>query len=167
MEEDLEWKRHLVRFSSLTHDNLVDEESFLGYEVINENEETLGKVSDLIVDPIEGKTKFIDVLTNKEYSHGGGERHLFIALNHFEFSNTKGWLLLRGIERSLLLEFPIIKGGIITLDYEHALREVLSPESSLESIKAGYYKELTDEPGLFDPSLLAPNPDHYFSSPNP
>ncbi|WP_028979649.1 PRC-barrel domain-containing protein [Sporocytophaga myxococcoides] len=167
MEDELEWRRNLVRFSSLKHSNLVDEEGFLGYEVINEKNESLGNVSDLIIDPIEGKTKFIDILTNKEFSHGGGERHLFIALNHCEFSKSNNKLFLRGIERDLLLKFPIVKGGIVTLDYEHTLREVLSPESALESTKTGYYKEITDEPGLFDPSLLAPNPDHYFSSPNP
>jgi len=167
MEDELEWRKHLVRFSSLKHSNLVDEEGFLGYDVVNDKNDSLGKVSDLIIDPIEGKTKFIDILTNKEFSHGGGDRHLFIALNHCEFNRPLKSLLLRGIEKDLLLKFPIVRGGIITLDYEHTLREVLSPESALESSKTGYYKEITDEPGLFDPSLLAPNPDHYFSSPNP
>ena len=167
MEDEMEWKRHLVRFSGLKHNNLVEEERFLGYEVVNDKGETLGKVSDLIIDPIEGKTKFIDVLTSKEFSHGGGERHLFIALGYCEFSMPLQTLLLRGIDRDLLLKFPIVKGGIVTLDYEHTLREVLSPESALESIKTGYYKEITHEPGQFDQSLLAPNPDHYFSSPNP
>jgi|GEM_PF-5755559 sporulation protein YlmC with PRC-barrel domain len=167
MHEDLEWKRHLVRFSSLNHSNLLDEESFLGYEVVNEKNENLGIVVDLILDPIEGQTKFIDIITLKEFSHGGGERHLFVALDKCTFDTLQKKLVLNGLGKDLLLNYPIVKGGIITLDYEHTLREVLSPESILEPTKTGYYKDLSGEPGLFDPTLLAPNPDRYFSSPNP
>lgn len=126
---DTENKRHLYKLNELEDYKVADNDPDVrGWPLVDNNNEKIGTVNELIVDPDKKKVRYLDVITISDLSKEGGERHLIIPIGTAVLDQNEDKVIVRGIDKDALMAFPEYSGGSITRDYEYDVVEKLRGE---------------------------------------
>lgn len=128
MEKDLQ-KRHLFRLGELKDYKVSDNDPDVrGWDVIDKDNDKIGTISELIVDPDKKIVRYLDIVTIKDLSVEGAPRHLIIPVGAARLDEKEDKVIVNEADKDVLKTIPDYKGGPITLDYEFDVVERLRGE---------------------------------------
>lgn len=105
-----------------------------GWKVIGADGERFGKVKDLIVDPQQMKARYLDVEVDRRLFNEEYDRHLLVPIGAATLDKEDDKVFVPFIDRNSIASYPVYLGGMITEDYEYAVREaILSPNDRKQS----------------------------------
>lgn len=102
-----------------------DEPDIRGWEVLGEDERTLGAIHELIIDPELMKVRYLQVKLDKELSVSKGDRYILVPIGRAHLRRDEHKVIVRNLDRSNIRFYPVYRGEAITRDYEYGLREAL------------------------------------------
>ena len=158
-------ERKLFRLGELDNYEVADDDPDVrGWEVLDQNGEKIGEIEDLIVDPELLKVRYLDIATIDELDPGDAERHLLIPIGAARLDEDDDEVIINGLNRDTLKEYPVYGGGPVTLDYEHSLRESISGRLTGKSQAPTaegetYNSDLYDEEHFYSPRRNPMLPD--------
>lgn len=118
-------ERKLYRLGELNDYEVADDDPDIrGWDLRGTDGDVIGSIQDLIVDPNIEKVRYLDVVLDSSLaSSEESERHLLIPIGLARVDEDNDFVTVNGIDRGTLTRMPIFRGGPVTLDYEHSLRE--------------------------------------------
>ena len=104
-----------------------DDYDVRGWKVVLANDERIGKVEDLIIDPAAGKVRYLDVDVDRKAVGLDRERHVFIPIGSAQLDTKDKLVVLSGMSRSALLNLPNV-GQNFDVGYDNTYRTHLSSD---------------------------------------
>ena len=117
--------KHLRKLSAQPDFELAADD-IRGWVVKDMNMQEIGRINDLIIDIDQNKIRYLDIVAIPEITAGVGSRHLLVPVGAAELQPTEDEAVIREIDKQTLFAAPEYKGGPITLDYEHELRNSIT-----------------------------------------
>jgi uncharacterized protein (TIGR02271 family) len=100
----------LVRLSDADYDVAPGEHDVRGWEVCLANDEKIGEVEDLIIDPSAGKVRYLDVELDREAVGIDNDRHVLVPIATAQLDTDDEEVVLSGLSRAALLKLPEYDG---------------------------------------------------------
>jgi len=165
-------KPGLYRLEELEDYEIADEDPDVrGWEVIARNGKKIGKVDELIVDPVAMKVRYLDVDLDDDFvrqradytAEDGSEYHLLFPIGAAVLDRTDDNILLQDLEPQVLLTYPMYNNGDdISRDYENSVLRTLDPTATDYADDTYYQHEVYNESRFYgskepDTSVNAPN----------
>lgn len=111
-----------------------------GLDLVDTDGTRLGQIRDLIVDPGAGAVRYVDVMLDLQFADTDNVRHTLIPIGVVEFDgDDEHHAVLRGADRTVLLEAPSYTGIPIGRDYEEALRRLYTADEAGTAAPADFY----------------------------
>lgn len=125
-------ERKLYRLGELNDYEVADDDPDIrGWDLRGTDGDVIGSIKDLIVDPNIEKVRYLDVVLDSSLASAeDSERHLLIPIGMARVDEEDDFVTVNGVDRGTLTRMPIFRGGPVTLDYEHSLRESILSEKS-------------------------------------
>jgi len=95
-----------------------------GWTLIGLDGERIGKVSDLIVDTKAQKVRYLDIEVDKDVAIGK-DHHVLIPIGTARLHKNDNNVLVEGVDRHNIGQYPMFDGVTITPEYEQALRQAI------------------------------------------
>ena len=147
-KEDHEYSKKLYRLSELSEFKVAKgDEDIRGWDVVTADNEVIGKVDELIVDPTARKVRYIDVDVNEEYTGPSKKGHILIPIGAAALDSKKDIVYAGTVQTVTLLKYPRLEGEI-NREYETSVRDLLGDKSEYREDQF-YEGELYNEKSFF------------------
>ena len=110
-----------------------------GWEVRTPDDRKIGKVEELIVDPVERRVRYMEVKVDGKTLGIDDDRHILVPIGTARLKEEGHDVLIERLPAQGLTGAPVYKRGPITRDYETSLRNYYGATAA--SIPADYYKD--------------------------
>lgn len=142
----------LVRLSDANYEVAPDEHDVRGWKVVLANDEAIGEVDDLIIDPAAGKVRYLDVELDRDALRLERDRHVLVPIASAEIDADEEEVVLSGMGRAALLKLPEYDGQTHAGGYDETFRSQLKDDMtskrmtrSAEELRIGKRTEKTGE----------------------
>jgi len=140
--------QRLVRLEELKNFKVVEGDSDIrGWDVKTVDGKTIGKVDELIVDPIEMRVRYVDVEVKKDVLGADHDRHVLVPIGTARIDDDHDNVLIERLPAQGLAGVPPYIPGPITRDYETSLRQYYGA-AAVDSSAEYYHHDLYDDKGL-------------------
>lgn len=113
--------RHLFRLGELNDYKVAgNDPDVRDWALLDRNNEKLGTINELIVDPDQEKVRYLDVIPTKGIREKENE-HLLIPVGIARVNEDKHTVMVDMLDKNELASFPAYQGDEITRDYEATL----------------------------------------------
>jgi len=130
----------LVRLEELKDFQVAEgDRDIRGWAVKTADGRKIGKVEELIVDPAERRTRYIEVKVDHEALGVDDDRHVLIPIGTARLKDAGNDVFVERLPAQGLAGAPLYKRGPITREYETSLREYYG--ASAVDNKADYYRD--------------------------
>ena len=130
----------LTRLEELKGFQVADgDHDIRGWEVRTPDDKKIGKVEELIVDPVERRVRYMEVKVDRKALGWDDDRHILIPIGTARLNDDKHDVLIERLPAQGLAGVPAYKRGPITRDYETSLRNYYGATSV--SDPGDYYKD--------------------------
>src|SRR5690554_5885405 len=142
MENNME-NRHLFRLGELKDYEVTEgDPDVRGWIVIDKDNDKLGTIHELIVDPNKNIVRYLDVISSPDLSIAGGERHFIIPIGAAKIDEHEDRILVKDLDKDVLKNTPDYKGGAIARDYEFdVLERILKNKERKDFPKEDFYDQ--------------------------
>ena len=123
--------RSLTKLSDADYEVAPGERDVRGWNVVLGDEERIGKVDDLIIEPAAGKVRYLDVDLDRKAAGIERARHVMVPVGDAHLDNAREEVVLNGMNRAALLNLPDYDGRTHTSEYDQTFRSHL--DSNLKS----------------------------------
>src|SRR5690242_14757664 len=89
----------LVRLSDAHYEVAAGEPDVRGWDVVLGDDETIGEVDELIIDPAAGKVRYLDVDLDREAVGLDRDRHVLIPISSAQLDTKEEEVVLNGMGR--------------------------------------------------------------------
>jgi sporulation protein YlmC with PRC-barrel domain len=138
------YSKRLYRLSELKDFEVAKgDEDIRGWDVISGDDRTIGKVDELIVDPVARKVRYIDVEVDEEIGGGNEQGHILIPIGAAALDSKKDIVYAGNIQTITMLQYPRT-GAEISREYETSVRDLLGDKAQLNDEKF-YENDLYNE----------------------
>ena len=96
----------LRRMSDADYEVAPNEPDVRGWKVVLANDEVVGEVDDLIIDPSAEKVRYLDVDLDTRTLNLERDRHVFIPIRNAHLDTSERHIVLDGMTRDALLKTP-------------------------------------------------------------
>lgn len=134
----------LTRLSDANFDVAPNEPDVRGWNVVLANDEIIGEVDDLIIDPAAGKVRYLDVDLDNETLGLDHDRHVLVPIASAQLDRAEEEIVLSGMSRAALLKLPEYDGATFAKGYDDTFRGYLNKDfetkrltRSAEELKIG------------------------------
>jgi uncharacterized protein (TIGR02271 family) len=112
----------LRRMSDADYEVAPGEPDVRGWTVVLGNDEKVGKVDDLLIEPRAGKVRYLDVDVDKNALGLDKSRHVLVPIARAQLDTSEEEVLVNGIDRASLLNLPDYTGVEQTRGYDERFR---------------------------------------------
>jgi len=128
----------LVRLSDADYEIAPGEADVRGWEVCLANDEKIGEVDDLIIDPEAGKVRYLEVALDREAVGLERDRHVLVPIASAQLDTNDEDVVLAGMTRATVLELPEYDGqqsgsGYDQTSQSHASDDLTSASTDRKS----------------------------------
>jgi len=135
-----------------------------GWEVRTPDDRKIGKVDELIVDPVERRVRYMEVKVDRKVLDIDDDRHILIPIGTARLREDGHDVLIERLPAQGLLGAPEYKRGPITREYETSLRDYYG--ASAVDVPENYYKdEIYDDTKMWSPRGEAVPSGDSFAAP--
>lgn len=110
-----------------------------GWEVRTPDDRKIGKVEELIVDPVERRVRYMEVKVDGKTLGIDDDRHILVPIGTARLREDGHDVLIERLPAQGLTGAPAYKRGPITRDYETSLRNYYGATAA--GVPADYYKD--------------------------
>ncbi len=110
-----------------------------GWEVRTPDDRKIGKVEELIVDPVERRVRYMEVKVDRKVLGIDDDRHILIPIGTARLKEEGHDVLIERLPAQGLAGAPAYTKGPITRDYETSLRSYYG--ASAVDVPENYYKD--------------------------
>ena len=110
-----------------------------GWEVRTPDDRKIGKVDELIVDPVERRVRYMEVKVDRKALDIDDDRHILIPIGTARLREEGHDVLIERLPAQGLLGVPEYNRGPITREYETSLRNYYG--ASAVDVPENYYKD--------------------------
>jgi hypothetical protein len=110
-----------------------------GWEVRTPDDRKIGKVEELIVDPVERRVRYMEVKVDGKTLGVDDDRHILVPIGTARLREDGHDVLIERLPAQGLTGAPVYKRGPITREYETSLRNYYGATAA--SAPADYYKD--------------------------
>lgn len=129
-----------------------------GWEVRTPDDRKVGKVEELIVDPVERRVRYMEVKVDHKVLGIDDDRHILIPIGTARLKEDGHDVLIERLPAQGLAGAPAYKRGPITREYETSLRDYYGATAA--GAADDYYKDdLYDDTRMFSRKEAAPSGD--------
>jgi sporulation protein YlmC with PRC-barrel domain len=119
-----------------------------GWEVRTPDDRKVGKVEELIVDPVERRVRYMEVKVDRKALDIDDDRHILIPIGTARLKEDGHDVLIERLPAQGLAGVPVYKKGPITREYETSLRNYYG--ATVVDVADDYYKdEIYDDTRLY------------------
>ena len=119
-----------------------------GWEVRTPDDRKIGKVEELIVDPVERRVRYMEVKVDRKALGFDDDRHILIPIGTARLKDDGHDVLIERLPAQGLAGVPAYSKGPITREYETALRTYYG--ATAVDVPGDYYKdEIYDDTRLY------------------
>ena len=119
-----------------------------GWEVRTPDDRKIGKVEELIVDPVERRVRYMEVKVDRKALGFDDDRHILIPIGTARLKEDGHDVLIERLPAQGLAGVPAYSKGPITREYETALRTYYG--ATAVDVPGDYYKdEIYDDTRLY------------------
>jgi hypothetical protein len=111
-----------------------------GWEVRTPDDRKIGKVEELIVDPVERRVRYMEVKVDGKTLGVDDDRHILVPIGTARLKEDGHDVLIERLPVQGLAGAPVYKRGPITRDYETSLRNYYGATAASD-VQADYYKD--------------------------
>jgi hypothetical protein len=130
----------LTRLEELKGFQVADgDHDIRGWEVRTPDDRKIGKVEELIVDPVERRVRYMEVKVDRKALGWDDDRHILVPIGTARLNDDKHDVLIERLPAQGLAGAPAYKRGPITRDYETSLRNYYGATTVSDS--GDYYKD--------------------------
>jgi uncharacterized protein (TIGR02271 family) len=97
-----------------------------GWRVFTANDERIGKVDDLIIDPAAGKVRYLEVQIDRKAAQLDRDRRVLIPIGNAALDTKDKLVVLSGMTRAAISNLPEYAGANLDSDYDDTYRRYLS-----------------------------------------
>jgi len=97
--------RSLSRMRDANYEVAPGEEDVRGWQVALGNDEVIGEVDELIIDPSEGKVRYLDVELDRD-AVGGGRERVLVPIADAQLDTRQKEVVLSGLSHDALSKLP-------------------------------------------------------------
>src|SRR5688572_30493406 len=126
MAHPLHTSASLRRLSEADYEIARGEYDVRGWHVVAVNDERVGKVHDLIIDPAAGKVRYLEVDVDRKIFALERARRVLIPIGSAHLEPEHKEVILSGMTRAALAELPQYTGANFANDYDEVYRGHLS-----------------------------------------
>lgn len=112
----------LVRLKDADYEVAPGEPDVRGWEVCLADDQKIGDVDDLIIDPAEGKVRYLDVDLDSSALNLEKNRHVLVPIAGAQLDTDEEEVLLSGMDREALLRLPDYEGKQFDTSYDQTFR---------------------------------------------
>jgi uncharacterized protein (TIGR02271 family) len=116
----------LRRLSDADFDVAPNEPDIRGWNVVLGNDEAIGEVDELIIDPTAGKVRYLDVELDAATLGLNDDRHVLVPISSAQLDREEEEVVLTGLNREALLRLPEYDGSNFSKGYDDTFRGQLS-----------------------------------------
>jgi uncharacterized protein (TIGR02271 family) len=116
----------LRRLSDADFDVAPNEPDVRGWNVVLSNDEAIGEVDELIIDPAAGKVRYLDVELDAKTLGLEDDRHVLVPISNAQLDRADKEVVLTGLNREALLRLPEYDGTTFSKGYDDTFRGHLS-----------------------------------------
>lgn len=140
--------RRLIRLVELKDFGIAEGDNDIrGWEVKTADGKTIGKVDELIVDPVERRVRYMDVKVMKDVLGTHVDRHVLVPIGTARLNEDGNNVLVERLPARGLAGVPPYTPGPISRDYETSLREYYGASAVDDSVNY-YGHEMYDDRGI-------------------
>lgn len=149
--------RHLYRLGELSDYKVAsDDPDVRDWALLDRDNEKLGTINELIVDPDQEKVRYLDVIPTKGIREREDE-HLLIPVGIARVNDDKHSVRVDMLDKDAFVTYPAYQGDAITRDYETTLVD------RINGIGGGSYPR-TPSTAFYDNDLF--NEDRFYTTRN-
>ena len=111
-----------------------------GWEVRTPDDRKIGKVEELIVDPVERRVRYMEVKVDGKVLGVDDDRHILVPIGTARLKENGHDVLIERLPVQGLAGAPLYKRGPITRDYETSLRNYYGATAASD-VHGDYYKD--------------------------
>jgi photosynthetic reaction center H subunit len=101
----------LTRMSNADFEVAPNEPDVRGWSVVLGNDEAIGEVDDLIIDPSAGKVRYLDVDLDTQTLGLDCNRHVLVPVSNAQLDREEEEVVLSGMSRAAVLKLPEYAAG--------------------------------------------------------
>lgn len=138
----------LVRLEELKNFEVAEgDRDIRGWAVKTADGRKIGKVEELIVDPAERRTRYIEVKVDRDALGVDDDRHVLIPIGTARLKDAGNDVFIERLPAQGLAGVPLYKRGPITREYETSLREYYGA-SAVDNTTDYYRDDLYSDAGF-------------------
>jgi uncharacterized protein (TIGR02271 family) len=126
MAHPLHTSESLRRLSEADYEVAGGEYDVRGWHVVDATDERVGKVHDLIIDPVAGKVRYLEVDVDRKTFSLERDRRVLIPIGSAQLDPEHKHVCLSGMTRAAFTNLPDYTGANLASDYDDAYRGHLS-----------------------------------------
>ncbi|GAB3533754.1 hypothetical protein GCM10027443_19730 [Pontibacter brevis] len=100
-----------------------DSTDVLGWKVAGADGDIFGIVKDLIVDPQSLRVRYLNVVADRKFFNTNDDQFLLIPIGAAALDKRGKKIFVSYIDSHSISRYPLYSGGVITEDYEYAVRD--------------------------------------------
>ena len=120
----------LVRLSDADYEVASGEPDVRGWDVVVANDETIGEVDDLIIDPSAGKVRYLDVEVDGKAVGLDDDCHVLIPISGAQLDTEEEEVVLSGMSREALVKPPEYDEKAYASGYDQTFRSHLTDDAN-------------------------------------
>jgi uncharacterized protein (TIGR02271 family) len=124
----------LRRLSEADYDVAPDEPDVRGWHVVISDDQTIGTVDDLIIDPAAGKVRYLDVDLDHDAVGLDTDRHVLVPVGSARLDTDEEEVVLSGLTRAALLTLPDYDGKTLASGYDKTFRSQLTDDVETQRV---------------------------------
>ncbi len=118
----------LLRLSDADYEVAPGEPDVRGWDVCLANDQKIGDVDDLIIDPTAGKVRYLDVDLDSSALQLERSRHVLVPIAGAQLDTEEEEVVLAGMSREALLRLPDYDGKAFDTTYDDTFRSQQSAD---------------------------------------
>jgi uncharacterized protein (TIGR02271 family) len=119
----------LVCMSDADYEVAPGEPDVRGWDVVLANDQAIGEVEDLIIDPSAGKVRYLDVELDRKTLELERDRHVLIPISSAGIDAKDEQIVVNGLDRTALLRLPEYDRKTYASGYDHTYRSHVSEDA--------------------------------------
>ena len=126
MAHPLKTSESLRRLSDADYEVAAGEYDVRGWDVVATNDEKIGTVVDLVIDPAAGTVRYLEVNVDRTAVGLEPDRHVLIPIGNGRLDARDKLVVLSGMTRAAITKLPAYTGANVDSDYDDTYRGYVS-----------------------------------------